>query len=146
MPHIGMGRSPNHQVAKAARGGAEFAVSPTLDAEVVCRTKALGLSSVPGVLTPSEAVRATSLGADFVKLFPASAWSPRSWPMSLLRCRLWLLSPRAVSISTRRQSGLAGAVAVGIGGALTSGAPGDVPSRVARLLARLGQAGAHCPG
>src|SRR5271155_678878 len=70
--HIGVGTVLRaHEVEQAARAGAVFVVSPTLDAEVVSATSALGLLSIPGVLTPSEAVLAMHLGADLVKLFPA---------------------------------------------------------------------------
>ena len=75
--HIGVGTVLRaREVTAAATAGAEFIVSPTFDSEVVGATLALGLLSVPGVATPSEAVRAKLLGADFQKLFPASAWSP----------------------------------------------------------------------
>lgn len=59
------------QVEMAAEAGAKYIISPNTDARVIARTKALGLISMPGALTPTEILTAHELGADFVKLFPA---------------------------------------------------------------------------
>ena len=53
--------------------GGRFCVCPHLDEEVVTAANDEGILPVPGALTPSEIVRATNLGAPFVKLFPAAA-------------------------------------------------------------------------
>lgn len=58
-------------VTEAAKAGATYMVSPNTNAAVIAQTKALGLLSVPGAMTPTEAVTAHDAGADFVKLFPA---------------------------------------------------------------------------
>jgi 2-dehydro-3-deoxyphosphogluconate aldolase/(4S)-4-hydroxy-2-oxoglutarate aldolase len=60
------------QVDLAAKAGALFIVSPNVDAEVIRRTRELGLVSLPGCTTPSECLAAHNAGADFIKLFPAS--------------------------------------------------------------------------
>jgi 2-dehydro-3-deoxyphosphogalactonate aldolase len=59
------------QVAKVADTGATLIVSPNFDPQVVAATKARGLQSYPGVLTPSECFAALRHGADALKLFPA---------------------------------------------------------------------------
>ena len=59
------------QVRMAKNAGASFIISPDTRAEVVAETKRLGLISIPGAMTPTEVVRAYSLGADIVKVFPA---------------------------------------------------------------------------
>jgi 2-dehydro-3-deoxyphosphogluconate aldolase/(4S)-4-hydroxy-2-oxoglutarate aldolase len=143
--HIGVGTVLRaREVTAAARAGAEFIVSPILDTEVVSATMALGLLSVPGVATPSEAVRAKFLGADFLKLFPASAWSPAVMGDVLAALPdLAFVPTGGVSLEDAPAWIGAGAVAVGMGGALTRGAPADVPARVASLLARLKAAGAR---
>ena len=41
-------------------------------AEVIRRTRELGMVSLPGAMTPTEVMTAHRAGADFVKLFPAS--------------------------------------------------------------------------
>ena len=53
--------------------GAEIIVSPTMEEDVIMATKAAGLVSMPGCATPSEMTKAYKLGADFIKLFPASS-------------------------------------------------------------------------
>ena len=59
------------EVRAAHKAGATFIVSPDTDPEVIAETKRLGMTSIPGAMTPSEIKRAYSLGADVVKLFPA---------------------------------------------------------------------------
>lgn len=61
------------EVAQVADAGAQFVVSPDVDAGVVERTKELGLGSVPGALSPTEVLRAVRAGADAVKVFPISS-------------------------------------------------------------------------
>ena len=60
------------QVDLTASAGGRFIVSPDTSVAVIRKTKALGLASLPGALTPSEATTAHRAGADFVKLFPIS--------------------------------------------------------------------------
>ena len=59
-------------VELAAGAGARFIISPDTNPAVIRRTKELGLISMPGALSPSEAMAAHEAGADFVKLFPIS--------------------------------------------------------------------------
>lgn len=59
------------QVEAAAKAGARYIISPNVDADVIAKTKELGLVSMPGAMTPSEILTAHKLGADIVKLFPA---------------------------------------------------------------------------
>lgn len=58
-------------VAKLAEAGGRLVVSPNCDADVIKATKAAGLQSFPGVLTPSECFAALKAGADGLKVFPA---------------------------------------------------------------------------
>lgn len=60
------------QVELTAKNGGRFIVSPDTCEAVIRKTKQLGLASLPGALTPSEATAAHRAGADFVKLFPIS--------------------------------------------------------------------------
>ena len=59
------------QVETAAAAGAEYMISPNLNAAVIRRTKELDKVSIPGAMTPSEVAEAYDLGADIVKMFPA---------------------------------------------------------------------------
>ncbi|NNE89331.1 MAG: 2-dehydro-3-deoxy-6-phosphogalactonate aldolase [Silicimonas sp.] len=58
-------------VTAVAEAGGKLVVSPNCDADVVKKTKELGLQSFPGVLTPSECFAALKHGADGLKVFPA---------------------------------------------------------------------------
>jgi 2-dehydro-3-deoxyphosphogluconate aldolase/(4S)-4-hydroxy-2-oxoglutarate aldolase len=63
-------------VRLATEAGAGFILSPNTDPSVIGETKRQGAVSVPGAYTPTEILRAWQLGADIVKLFPASAGGP----------------------------------------------------------------------
>jgi len=72
--HIGAGTvlTPR-QVELTRQAGGRFIISPDVCTEVIVKTREEGLVSIPGALTPSEATAAHRAGADFIKLFPASA-------------------------------------------------------------------------
>ena len=59
-----------------ASAGGELIVAPNFDAEIVEETVRLGLASLPGILTPTEAFAALKAGAHGLKLFPAELASP----------------------------------------------------------------------
>ena len=59
------------QVREVKEAGGDLIVSPNCDAEVIEATKAAGMQSFPGVLTPSECFAALKHGADGLKVFPA---------------------------------------------------------------------------
>lgn len=56
--------------------GGQLAVMPNCDVSVISTAKVLGLTCIPGIVTPSEAFAALSAGADALKLFPAELISP----------------------------------------------------------------------
>ena len=56
--------------------GGAMVVSPDCNVEVIAKTKALGMQSYPGVLTPTEAFTALRTGAEGLKFFPASLVGP----------------------------------------------------------------------
>ena len=62
--------------------GGRMCVSPDCNTQVIARAAELGLVSLPGVFTPTEAFAAIRAGARNLKLFPAEAASPatvRAW-------------------------------------------------------------------
>ena len=59
------------QVHMALDAGAAYMIAPNVDEAVIRETKRLGAVSIPGALTPTEAVFAYGCGADIIKLFPA---------------------------------------------------------------------------
>ena len=60
------------QVRASSLEGAAFILSPSTNQEVIITTKALGLVSIPGAITPTEVDNACEWGADIVRLFPLS--------------------------------------------------------------------------
>lgn len=59
-----------------AVAGGELVVAPNFDREVVEETVRLGMASLPGIMTPTEAFAALKAGAHGLKLFPAEIASP----------------------------------------------------------------------
>ena len=49
---------------------AQFIVSPDADAEIIKKSRQMGMASLPGIATPTEAKLAYAAGADFVTMFP----------------------------------------------------------------------------
>lgn len=71
--HVGAGTVITmEQFELAKNAGAEIIVSPTMEEDIIVATKEAGLVSMPGCATPSEMTKAYKLGADLIKLFPAS--------------------------------------------------------------------------
>lgn len=66
---------PGH-VARLVGLGARLVVSPDANPEVIVATRAAGMESWPGVMTPTEAFAAIRAGATGLKLFPASLAGP----------------------------------------------------------------------
>ena len=64
------------EVRDVHAAGGELIVAPNFNAEVVAEAKRLGLVSLPGVMTPTEAFGALAAGATGLKLFPAELASP----------------------------------------------------------------------
>ena len=56
--------------------GGKLIVSPNCDPAVIRATKAAGLQSWPGVMTPTECFAALAAGADGLKIFPANLIGP----------------------------------------------------------------------
>lgn len=60
------------QVELTKSAGGKFIISPDTCPDVIKKTRALEMVSMPGALTPTEIQAAHKSGADFVKLFPAA--------------------------------------------------------------------------
>lgn len=63
-------------VGRVRDAGGELIVSPNCDQRVIVATKAAGMASWPGVMTPTECFAALKAGADGLKIFPASLLGP----------------------------------------------------------------------
>lgn len=119
----------------AIRAGAKFLVSPTLSTEMIAAARRYGVPTIVGAASPTEMLTAIGAGAAAVKLFPASSFSPR-W-ISDVRAALPQLPIIPTGGVTPENAGdwlAAGAVAVGIGSALTKGPADDAAQRIRTLL------------
>ena len=63
-------------VGRVRDAGGELIVSPNCDQRVIMASKAAGMASWPGVMTPTECFAALKAGADGLKIFPASLLGP----------------------------------------------------------------------
>ncbi|MFJ4210853.1 bifunctional 4-hydroxy-2-oxoglutarate aldolase/2-dehydro-3-deoxy-phosphogluconate aldolase [Paenarthrobacter sp. NPDC089675] len=123
----------------AILAGASLLVTPVVVEEVIEVAQRYGAVTVIGAATPTEMLQAHSRGADFVKVFPASRWTPQSLSDTLQALpQLRIIPTGGVTPETAAEWVGGGAVAVGLGSSLTKG---DDPSgRVASLLQALGSA------
>lgn len=64
------------QVGQVEQAGGRMIVSPDANPQVIAATKAAGMASYPGVMTPTECFAALRAGADGLKLFPSSLIGP----------------------------------------------------------------------
>jgi 2-dehydro-3-deoxyphosphogluconate aldolase/(4S)-4-hydroxy-2-oxoglutarate aldolase len=108
-------------VDMAAEAGAAYIISPDTDEEVIRRTRELGLVSLPGAYTPTEAKKAHNAGADFVKLFPCVGDAPAYLkalcaPLNHIR----FLAVGGVTADNATDFLKAGAVGLGVGGSLVN--------------------------
>lgn len=75
--NIGAGTVCNNQDLKLALdAGAQFIVTPILDAEVVKTCVSSNIPVFPGAFTPTEIYQAWKLGASMVKVYPATSLGP----------------------------------------------------------------------
>lgn len=108
--------------SRAAEAGAEFVVAPHLDVATVETCNRYGVTVLPGVLTPTEAVRAAEAGADGVKVFPAATVGPDH--LAALKGplpQIPLVPTGGVDAGNVADFLAAGAAAVGAGSALIDG-------------------------
>ena len=105
----------------AKQAGADFIVSPDINKDVIKATVKSGMVSMPGAMTPTEVLHAHSLGADFVKLFPAGSLGAGyikaiSAPINHVK----ILAVGGVDENNAAEFIAAGAVGVGAGGKLVN--------------------------
>ena len=120
---LGSGTVTTAKEAEATiAAGAEFVVSPSLHPDVIAATKAAGKLSIPGALTPTEAITAHRAGADYVKIFPCSAVGGAPYLKALLAPFpfLKLIPTGGVTLQTAESFLKAGARALGVGSDLVN--------------------------
>lgn len=136
---IGAGTVLDPETARAAiLAGAQFVVSPCLNADTVKMCLRYQIACMPGAMTIKETVDCLEAGADIVKLFPGNLAGPKmikniKGPLPQVR----IMPTGGVNAANAGEWIKAGAVAVGAGGDLTAGAKtGDYESitRIAKEM------------
>jgi len=119
------------EVREVADAGGRLVVSPDTNHEVIAATKAAGLLSYPGAMTPSECFAALRAGADALKLFPGSLIGPDGLKAirAVLPHDVKVLAVGGAAPDNFAAWRAAGADGFGIGTALYR--PGDTPAQVA---------------
>ena len=107
------------QAEQAIEAGSDFIFSPNTDEQTIKVTVAQNIISIPGVMTPSEMVRAMEAGADIVKIFPATVFGPGyikelQGPLA----HIPMMPTGGVNVTNVQEFIRSGAVAVGAGGSL----------------------------
>lgn len=121
------------EAVAALDAGARFLLSPVLRPEVVTVAHEAGAAVVPGAFTPTEIDACMRAGADLVKLFPADRLVPADLRVLLAALpEARLLPTGGITTANAADWLAAGAVALGVGGALTR-----EPARAGELLAAL---------
>lgn len=126
-------------VAQVQAAGGTLIVSPNCSPAVIAATRARGMSSWPGVMTPTECFAAIGAGATGLKIFPASLIGPEG--LKAIRAVL----PKTIAVYAVGGAGpsnfaewvRAGASGFGIGTALyTPGSTAtDITARAASIVA-----------
>lgn len=128
---VGAGTVLDPETARTAiLAGAQYIVSPCLDAETVKLCNRYQIACMPGAMTIKEVVECMEAGADIVKIFPGELFGP-----AIIKAikgpipQAPLMPTGGVSLENVGEWIKAGAVAVGVGGNLTAGAKkGDFQS------------------
>ncbi|MCW6663057.1 bifunctional 2-keto-4-hydroxyglutarate aldolase/2-keto-3-deoxy-6-phosphogluconate aldolase [Aerococcaceae bacterium NML190073] len=105
----------------ALLAGALFIVSPGYDADTMQMCHLYQVPYLPGCLTITEIMNASKAGADIIKLFPGSLAKPEyikavKAPLPHVN----IMPTGGVSLDNMHEWLVAGAIAVGIGGALST--------------------------
>ena len=113
------------QVQSVAEAGGRMVLSPNCDAAVIQATRAAGMDSFPGIMTPSEAFVALNAGASGLKLFPGELIGPKGLRAmrAILPAGTAMWAVGGVSADNMGEWRQAGAAGFGIGSSLYK--PGD---------------------
>ncbi|MEH6305796.1 bifunctional 4-hydroxy-2-oxoglutarate aldolase/2-dehydro-3-deoxy-phosphogluconate aldolase [Olivibacter sp. CPCC 100613] len=115
---IGAGTVLDGDTAKdAIKAGARFVLSPIVDKEVIEVTKRLDRVSIPGAYTATEIYQAYKIGADIIKVFPATSPSYLKDIAGPLP-QIPLLPTGGVTLDNIADFKKAGAIGFGIGSSL----------------------------
>ena len=117
---LGAGTVTSAETARAViDAGATYVVSPVFQPAVIAACHERDVAAMPGCFSPTEIFSAYELGADIIKVFPATSLGPQfikdvRAPLPQVK----LMPTGGVSLDNAHDWIRAGAVAVGIGSAL----------------------------
>ena len=118
---LGAGSVFDSETARLAiLSGAEFIVSPSFDLDTAKLCNRYHIPYIPGCMTITEVVTATTIGCDIIKLFPASQMGPgfiKSIKAPLPNVQI--MPTGGVDINNIGDWIKAGSICVGIGGEFT---------------------------
>ena len=131
------------QLHMAADAGARYIISPDVNPALIAETKRLGLTSLPGAMSPTEIVTAWNAGADAVKVFPIGDLGVGY--LKAIRAPLSHIPLIAVGGVNERNCAdflRAGAIGVGVGGQLVNREWIDADEfyKIASLAGKIAQA------
>lgn len=134
---VGAGTVWDEREAQACmEAGARFVVTPYLLESLPGTCHAQGAACIIGALTPSEIRLAHLAGADAVKVFPAEATGGPAYirAVKAVAPHIALVPTGGVTLDNLTAYLEAGALFVGVGGALTGGSTESAAGRAARYL------------
>lgn len=119
---IGVGSVLDAESCRAALlAGAEFVVTPTYNEAVIRMCNRYGKPIISGAYTPTEALHAIEMGADFAKIFPAEQLGPQYIKNILAPMpHLPLIPTGGVTVDNVHEWIAAGSAGIGVGSALVS--------------------------
>ena len=121
---IGAGTVLDPETARAViLAGANYVVSPGLNADTIRMCNRYRVPMLPGVMTPTEAITALECGCDVIKIFPGNIMGPAA--ISSFKGPLpqgEFMPSGGVDVDNVDKWVKAGAYAVGTGSSLTKGA------------------------
>lgn len=118
---VGAGSVIDAEVAREAIDlGAQFVVSPHTDPAIISAGRRAHVLVISGGATPTEIIDAWKLGADLIKVFPASSFGGPAHLKAILEPLpfLRLMPTGGVNAQNMLDYFRAGAFAVGVGGSL----------------------------
>ncbi|MGB9820899.1 MAG: bifunctional 2-keto-4-hydroxyglutarate aldolase/2-keto-3-deoxy-6-phosphogluconate aldolase [Pseudothermotoga sp.] len=133
---LGAGTVLDPYTAKIAiEAGAKYIVAPNLSEETALLCNKHRVPYIPGVLTPTEIVKALEFGVPLIKLFPASAVGPSyikaiHGPLPQAK----IMPTGGVELENVKEWIKAGAVAVGVGGGLTKGTKEQIIEKAKKFV------------
>ena len=137
--YIGAGTVIDAKMCKRAiEAGAQFVISPNFDQEVSDLCGEREILYLPGVMTPTEIVKATRAGNSILKLFPGEILGPEfvkamKGPFPDVK----FVATGGVTLDNLEEWFKVGIFAVGIGGSLVRGTKEEVKERVRNILNKI---------